>query len=239
MTQSLSPSPQSPTDLRPDVTHLVIEDETPVDNFLSAKLQRLLVEILYSSWASLGLTRPFVADADIGIFASVNQPPIVPDVFVALDVEAPQDFRQKRNRTYLVWEFGKSPDVVLEIVSNREGNELGRKLGDYERLGVSYYLVFDPLQQLGEELLRVFGLHEGHYVPLAEPWLEQVGLGLTLWEGEFEGVTTTWLRWCDRDGNLLPTGAERAEQERLRAEQAEAKAARLAARLQELGIEPD
>ncbi|TVP62667.1 MAG: Uma2 family endonuclease [Leptolyngbya sp. LCM1.Bin17] len=237
MTQSLTPSSLSAADLRPDVEHLVIEDETPVDNFLSAKLQRLLVEILYSSWPSLGMTRPFVADADIGIFASVNQPPIVPDVFVALDVEAPQDFRQKRNRTYLVWEFGKSPDVVVEIVSNREGNELGRKLGDYERLGVSYYLVFDPLQQLGDELLQVFGLHEGQYVPLAEPWLEQVGLGLTLWEGEFEGVTTTWLRWCDRHGKLLPTGAERAEQERLRADQAEAKAARLQARLQALGIE--
>ncbi|HIK45436.1 MAG TPA: Uma2 family endonuclease, partial [Leptolyngbyaceae cyanobacterium M65_K2018_010] len=82
MTQSLSPSPQPdiPTECRPDIEHLVIEDETPVDNFLSAKLQRLLVEILYSSWAHLGMTRPFLADADIGLFSSVNQPPIVPDV---------------------------------------------------------------------------------------------------------------------------------------------------------------
>jgi hypothetical protein len=131
-----------------------------------------------------------------------------------------------------VWEFGKSPDVVVEIVSNREGNELGSKLADYARLGVAYYVVFDPLQQLGDELLRVFGLREGQYVPLAEPWLEQVGLGLTLWDGEFEGVRATWLRWCDREGNLLPTGAERAAQ-------AEAKAARLAARLRELGVDSD
>ena len=83
----------------------------------------------------------------------------------------------------------------------------------------------------------MFGLHEGQYVPLAEPWLEQVGLGLTLWEGTFEGLATTWLRWCDRKGNLLPTGAEQAAQERLRAEQAEAKAAKLAARLRELGVD--
>lgn len=239
MTQSLTPDTLPDLEVWPDVEHLAIEDETPVDNFLPAKLQRLLVEILYSSWASLGMTRPFVADADIGIFSSVNQPPIVPDVFVSLDVEAPQDFRQKQNRTYLVWEFGKSPDVVVEIVSNREGNELGRKLGDYARLGVAYYVVFDPLQQLGDELLRVFGLHEGQYVALAAPWLEQVGLGLTLWDGEFEGVRTTWLRWCDREGNLLPTGAEQAVQERLRAEQAEAKAAKLADRLRELGIDPN
>jgi len=31
-----------------DISHLVIEDDTPVDNFQSAKQQRLLVEPLYS-----------------------------------------------------------------------------------------------------------------------------------------------------------------------------------------------
>lgn len=232
MTQSLSPGAVPNLDLRPDIQQLTIDDDAPVDNFLSAKLQRLLVEVLYSSWATSGMNRPFVADADIGIFSSVSRPPIVPDVFVSLDVEVPQDFREKKNRTYFLWEFGKSPDVVIEIVSNKEGNELGSKLRDYARLGVAYYGVFDPLQQLGSELLRVFGLREGQYIELAEPWLEQVGLGLTLWEGEFEGVTTTWLRWCDRNGNILPTGAERAAQ-------AEVKAARLAARLRELGIDPD
>ena len=232
MTQSLSPETLPEYELRPDIEPLVIEDDTPVDNFLSAKLQRLLVEALYSSWASLGMDRPFVADADIGIFASVHQPPIVPDVFVSLDVRGPQDFREKKNRTYFIWEFGKSPDVVIELVSNKEGKELESKLTDYARLGVAYYTVFDPLQQLGDQMLRVFGLREGKYAALAEPWLEQIGLGLTIWEGEFEGVSGAWLRWCDRDGQILPTGAERAAQ-------AEAKAAKLAARLRELGIDPN
>ncbi|MEL7332012.1 MAG: Uma2 family endonuclease [Cyanobacteria bacterium J06560_2] len=219
-------------DSTPQIDDLVIEDDTPVDNFFSAKLQRMLVEILYSSWVSFGMERPFVADADIGIFSSVNRPPIVPDVFVSLDVEAPQDFREKKNRTYLVWEFGKSPDVVIEIVSNKVGNELGSKLRDYARLGVSYYVVFDPLQQLEEGVLHVFGLTQGAYERLDQPWLERVGLGVTLWEGTFEGVTTTWLRWCDRDGQLLPTGVERATQ-------AEAKAAKLAEQLRALGVDPD
>lgn len=239
MAQSLTPGIPSNTELRPDVEHLVVEDDTPVDNFLSAKLQRLLVEVLYSAWASLGMERSFVADADIGIFASVNQPPIVPDVFVSLDVKAPENFRKKKHRTYFIWEFGKSPDVVIELVSNREGNELSSKLNDYARLGIAYYAVFDPLQQLGDEALRVFGLREGKYMPLAEPWLEQVGLGLTLWDGVFEDVSGTWLRWCDRDGVVLPTGSELAARERLRAEQLEAKAEKLAARLRELGIDPD
>ena len=198
MSQQITPDLPN-LELRPSVDSLVIEDDTPVDNFFSAKLQRLLVEVLYSSWASLGMDRPLVADADIGIFSSVSRPPIVPDVFVSLDVEAPQDFREKKNRTYFVWEFGKSPDVVIEIVSNKEGNELGSKLQDYARLGVTYYVVFDPLGQLGDDALQVFGLREGQYVLLEEPWLAQVGLGLTLWEGVFETIEGTWLRWCDRE----------------------------------------
>ena len=32
----------------PDISDLVTEDDTPVDNFFSAELQRLLVETLYS-----------------------------------------------------------------------------------------------------------------------------------------------------------------------------------------------
>ena len=34
-------------------------------------------------------------------------------------------------------------------------------------------------------------------------WLEEVGLGLTLWSGQFEEeATRLWLRWCDRNGQV-------------------------------------
>jgi hypothetical protein len=86
-----------------------------------------------------------------------------------------------------------------------------------------------------------------------------VGLGLTLWQGVYEGRADLWLRWCDQDGIVIPTGAERAEQERTRAEQAEQRveqertraeqertraeqaeqrAAQLLAQLRALGVEP-
>jgi hypothetical protein len=45
-------------------------------------------------------------------------------------------------------------------------------------------------------------------------------LGLTLWNGVFEGIEGTWLRWCDR--NVIPTGAEVARQERALRESLEA-----------------
>jgi hypothetical protein len=73
-----------------------------------------------------------------------------------------------------------------------------------------------------------------------------VELSLRLWQGKFEDREDSWLRWYTRDGQMLLTGTERAEQERQRAEQerqraehAQQQVERLAARLRELGIEPD
>jgi Uma2 family endonuclease len=248
-------TPQQLTDLEteivaPDISHLVIEDDIPVDNFQSEKQQRFLVEPLYSSEI---LSRPFIVAANVGIFGSLAEEGIAPDVFVSLGVQMPEDWSQKQNRSYLVWQFGKFPDVVIEVVSNRKGNELiGKEEGKpskkdtYARMGIPYYAVFDPLKQIQEpeqmngQLLRVFVLTGGRYVELDPPcWLESVGLGLTLWEGEFEGKTDLWLRWCDRDGNVILTGAERAEAERQRAEAERQRADRLAERLRQMGINPD
>ena len=245
----------------PDISDLVTEDDTPVDNFFSAELQRLLVETLYSSWAQT-CDRKFVADANVGIFSAIKRPPIVPDMFLSLDVEVERDFRQKSNRSYFVWEMGKPPDVAIEVVSNQFGNELGSKLRDYAAIGVSYYAVFDPFAQLGDRLLRVFGLHEGRYQEMSPVlgnnaqalfWLEQVELGLLVQSGEYEGKQDMWLRWCDRNGDIYLGGrelakqaSELAKQASELAKQAEAslsqerqKSERLAEQLKKLGIEPD
>ena len=217
----------------PNIDRLVIEDDTPVDNFQSEEQQRLLVEPLYSSWQP---GQPFVAAANVGIFASDNQEAIVPDVFLSLGVERSEDYGQQ-NRSYFVWRFGKFPEVVIEIVSNRKGNELAAKKAAYARMGIAYYAVFDPLEQIQEpdqmagQLLKVFVLTGKHYAELSAPfWLEDVGLGLTMWEGEFEGVSAPWLRWCDQAGQVIPTGKERADQEAARAMQATERADQEAAR---------
>ena len=234
MTQQILNDEEIVTEL--DISHLTIEDDTPVDNFQSAKQQRLLVEPLYASW-SPGV--PFIADSNIGLFYAFKQDPLVPDAFLSLNVQMPADWSQKQNRSYFVWEFGKVPEVCVEIVSNRKGNELDSKKDDYARIGVAYYVVFDPLQQLQREgeldgnLLKIWVLTAGQYVEMSEPsWLQTVGLGLTLWNGEFEGQVSTWLRWCDREGRVIPTGAERADE-------AELKAQKLAERLRAMGVDPD
>src|SRR5215510_2508146 len=116
--------------------------------------------------------------------------------------------------SYFVWEFGKASDVVIEIVSNTKGEEKGTKLTTYARAGIAYYVIYDPFKHLGEEVLEVYELRAREYVRRPETWLLDVGLGVTLWEGTFEECHGTWLRWCDRDGMVIPTGAERAASER-------------------------
>ncbi|MBW4510238.1 MAG: Uma2 family endonuclease [Scytonematopsis contorta HA4267-MV1] len=233
----------------PDANLLVTEDDTPVDNFASEKQQRLLVGTLYSSLQN----QLFLAAANVGIFYTDLEPPIIPDVFLSLDVQTPEKWWEKQNRCYMIWRFGKPPEVAIEIVSNKKGDELGKKLDIYQQMRVSYYVVYDPTQQLGEKQLRIYKLNPLLYSETSENWLEQVGLGLTIWTGEFEGRQDTWLRWCYEDGTVLPTGDERASQAEIateqvrqekeeaqqRAEEAQQRAELLAERLREMGIDPD
>ncbi len=232
--------------LAPDISHLITEDDQPVDNWYSEKQQRLLPLILYASYP-----RKFVALANVGLFWTPHQPAIVPDVMVSLDVDTPDDLWEKRNRSYLIWERGKPPDLVVEVVSNREGGEAEGKLQRYAEIRVAYYVIFDPQKLLSERVLRCFELHGGQYVEMVKPRFPELGLGLVLWEGSFEQIHDTWLRWCDLDGQLLATPQEKADQAQQKAEQAQQKAeqaeqkaeqagqeaARLRERLRELGLE--
>jgi hypothetical protein len=269
-----------------DISHLEIEDDTPVDNLQSEKQQRLLVEPLYSSKP---VPPPFLAAANVGLFYKLKGEPIVPDALLSLDVQCADDFSQRRNRSYFVWEFGKVPEVCIEIVSNSEGDELtlskksqqkGKttaKKDIYAQIKVNYYVVFDPLQQIqgndemNSALLRVWAISPEGYPEITPAtginqvgeliWLPTVRLGLTLWEGQFEEeITRLWLRWCDRDGHVIPTGAERADREQQdkelerqraeteyqraeaehqRAEAERQRAEHLAERLRQLGVNPD
>src|SRR5437667_12152513 len=99
-------------DLVPDIQSLVTEDETPVDNMPSEKHQRLLTEALYSSWDGPGAGRPFLAAANVGVFALARNPAIVPDVFLSLDGGAAHKWLQKDNRSYLLWELRRSQHVL-------------------------------------------------------------------------------------------------------------------------------
>ena len=232
-----------------DIESLVTEDDTPVDNMPSEKQQRLLTEPLYTSWPGPGSGRTFLAAANVGVFPEPRNPAIVPDVFLSLDVQVADNWWDKAHRSYFVWEFGKPPDLVLEIVSNREGNEDGSKKLRYARMGVGCYVIYDPRRRVMPEVLRVYRLRGAGYERQPSPRFPALRLGLTLWDGEFESVRSRWLRWTDEHDALIPMGkdhrqrAERAEhllaEERQRAQQVGRRAEKLAALLRRSGIDPD
>lgn len=160
-------------------------------------------------------------------------------MFLSLDVQPDEDIWRKENRSYFLWKFDKPPEVVVEVISSKEGEELNRKFRLYARMGVWYYVVFDPEQYVQESLLRVYGLSIARYFPQQDLDLTEVGLKLTLWDGVFEGLPAQWLRWVDAGGKLLLTGMERAAQEHQQLEQERQRAERLAEQLRASGLEPE
>ncbi len=139
-----------------------------------------------------------------------------PDVFVVLGVP------KGERKSWVVWEEGKSPDLVIELLSHKTAAmDKGEKKTIYQnRLKVGEYFWFDPFNP---DDWAGFDLRHGVYEPL-EPDQGQrfvsarLGLALTRWYGVYEEVEATWLRWATLDDELLPTRAEAMEVEKQRAE---------------------
>ncbi|MDJ0598319.1 MAG: Uma2 family endonuclease [Crocosphaera sp.] len=172
-----------------------------------------------------------------------------PDWFAVVGVDRLYE-QQDMRLSYVVWQEGLNPFVVVELLSpGTEKEDLGQTLRKaenpptkwevYERiLRVPYYIVFDRyINQL-----RAFQLTGSHYteLELIEPriWMEDIGLGLGLWQGSYEGIERLWLRWYDSDKNWISTPEEIAEQERLKAEQERLRADKLAQKLIDMGVDP-
>ncbi len=229
---------------------LVEEDDEPVDGIFSEKQQRISTHTLYESWPGPGDGRPFVAMANVGLFYDILEPPIVPDALLSVGISLLANIHLPGHRSYTYWRYNKPPEVAIELVSNRKGNEKDKK-DIYAKAKVLYYLIFDRYQELGGPMMYVYRRNEdGEYDEYAAQgavwWFPEINLGVRLWEGEYEHMFDTWLRWCYEDGRVVPTGEEmahyeRSEKERERSEKERAlqKAERLAAKLRELGIDPD
>ena len=259
------PAPHLTESLKVDTSHLITEDDEPLDNPFQERQQAILTDCLYASWEGFPAGTSFVAFANVGVFGSVKQAAIVPDVLVALDREPlPAD----EHRAYFCWEYGKPPDLVVEVVSKEPGGENDRKLERYRDLGVPYYVIYNPFNFRGERTLKAYQRHGLGYVDIANPKvLAEVGLGFVTWQGVYRGLEGKYLRFVDMSGRMLPTGEEKAdlaerkaekaeqkaeqaeqkaeqaeqkaEQAEQKAEQAEQKAARLAEKLRQLGVDED
>lgn len=187
-----------------------------------------------------------------------------PDWFLVLGVPASEQQQQMR-WSYVVWQEGVAPFLVVELLSpGTEAEDLGQKLRSVDKppnkwqvyeqiLRIPYYIVFDRY----ENRLQVFELHGGRYHSLEleeeKIWLDELQLGLGVWQGVYQGIEGKWLRWYNQSGYWLPTPFEQASEERGRTQQALEQVSeergrtqqaleqveRLAAQLRELGINPD
>lgn len=68
---TLSPSDSLAEVVSPDISRVVTEDDTPVDNLFSETQQRLLCDCLYSSWSRPDGPQVFLA-ANVGVFYAVH-----------------------------------------------------------------------------------------------------------------------------------------------------------------------
>jgi len=86
-----------------------------------------------------------------------------PDVFVVLNIP------KHKRRIYKIWEEGKAPDVIIEILSDKTWkNDTGKKKALYAQLGVKEYFLYDPLDRFLDKPSKGYWLDkDGEYQPMA------------------------------------------------------------------------
>jgi Uma2 family endonuclease len=219
--------------------------DDPVENIQQPLLAAALTDAL---GANQRIQPEMLIVSNFGLVATVNKKIVVkaPDWLYVPRVNPVAEGVIRRSYTPNLQ--GAPVAIAMEFLSEEEGGELSvrstppyGKLYFYEQiLQVPTYITYDPY----EPELEVRCLHEGRYElrsadDQGRVHIPELDLWLGIWQGERLGNTMNWLRWWDGSGNLLLWSAEQAEQERQRAEQERQRAEALAAKLRELGVDPD
>lgn len=227
----------------PSSEELPDSDETPVDNELQDLIPSLLKATLAYIWKG---RMDWFFGVDMGIYYDPDEPAIVPDGFLSIGVERIVD--EDLRLSYVLWEEDNIiPAFVLEVVSQKYRGEYSKKKAFYAELGVLYYAIYSSRRKR-KPALELYQLVNGDYVSLVgnPVWLSEIGLGLGRERGSHQGIEREWLYWYDEQGRrYLPPEelAEQAEQQfqqtAQQLQQERQRAERLAARLKELGLNPD
>ncbi|BAC89299.1 Uma2 family endonuclease [Gloeobacter violaceus] len=228
----------------PDHTQLPESNGTFVKNFQEHPQSLLLTDSIEPRLQALHPDGQFCIGQDCGIYWRLPDPPEPPergaespDWFYVPDVPPTLDGRIRRS--YVLWKEFIPPLVVLEFVSGDGSEERDRtprrgKFWIYERaIRPAYYGIYEVQKASVEVFELVAGRYRrlppnerGHYP------ISPLGVELGIWQGRYMDMDLPWLRWWDENGNLLPTGWEQAQVQKQRADV-------LAARLREMGVDPD
>lgn len=153
-----------------------------------------------------------------------------PDVMVIFEVEP------GGRDNYKIWEEGQVPSVIFEMTSKgTEDQDKSFKKTLYESLEVKEYWLFDPKGEWIPEQLRGYRLRGEIYEPITDSRSEPLQLRLAA-----EGKLIGFYREDTGEKLLVPDElAEALKQETQARQQAEELAERLAAKLREMGVDPD
>lgn len=232
----------------PTAAELPDSDDTPVDNELQNDIPNLLLNILRLIW---GDRSDWFWGVDMGIYyePDIENPEkskvIIPDGFLALNV--PRRIDESGRLSYVLWQEKVLPILALEVVSKKYNGEYDRKLEDYQRLGILYYVIYNTTSgrrglYKKHQSLEVYKLINGKYELLSSVhllkesgkmiWLPEIGLGIGCERGISGNWQREWVYWYDDSGVRYQTIEERAIQERQKNE-------KMAAYLKSIGIDPD
>lgn len=246
----------------PDHTQLPDSDGTFVKNFQEHPQSLVLTSSIEPIFQKLHPDGRYCIGQDSGIYWKLTEPPEqgaeAPDWFYVPNV--PPFLNGEYRRSYVMWKEIVAPFIAIEFVSGNGAEErdasppsekagidrdTGRKKAAgkfwvYEQaIRIPFYAIFEPWKAALEVYHLVDGRYEklspnvrGHY-PIA---FLDVELGILLGT---EAISIPWLRWWDRDGNLLLTGDERAVRAEAIAAQERQQKEKLEIYLRAIGIDPN
>jgi Uma2 family endonuclease len=219
----------------PSSEELPDSDDTPVDNELQDLIPGLLKAILAIAWPE---RMDWFFGVDMGIYYDPDLPAIVPDGFLSLGVERFYD--ENLRPSYVLWEEKKVPILVLEVVSQKYRGEYSTKKIEYAKLGILYYVVYNPFRRRKRRLEvyklvnNIYELHDGNPV-----WLPEISLGIGIERGTYLGIPREWVYWYNQQRQRFLTPEEDRKLAQQQAQQAQQEVQLLRERLRSLGIDPD
>lgn len=224
----------------PDHTQLPEEDGTFVKNFQEHPQSIILTDSLGPVLQQIHPDGHYAIGQDCGIYWRETDPPEkgaeAPDWFYVPNV--PPNVNGEIRRSYVLWREYIAPLIALEFASGNGSEERdstslsaanleqGKRPGKfwvYEQIvRIAYYGIYviqtgtlEMYNFVNGSYRKMIANERGHYT------IERLGVELGLWQGSYQNQTQLWLRWWDQEGNLLLTGWEQSELERVRAQKAQ------------------
>lgn len=218
--------PRSPQETLPTMYDLPSED--PNEPGLPDEFHALQPQLLSATLSLSGYRDDdFFTGMDLNLYYDIRHPLWHKRLnwFLSLGVPRLYDHHDMR-LSYVMWQEGVSPTVVVELLSpGTEAEDLGQRSRQPDQppckwqvyqdiLRVPYYFLFDRY----DNQFRAFVLNKGVYEPQTiehqKFWVPALNLGLGVWQGHYQGIHRSWLRWYDTNDQWIPTPQEAFERER-------------------------